>query len=105
MAKLEMAISALRKKHENGEGIVDGSQISYKEILEILSETRIREIEIFQNLRDLIVSEIAYGLGMHLGESGPERPEHTLQYEGVTALVQLFNEVLKVQKRLRNEVT
>jgi len=105
-SKLVKVVSAfLERDHlKNPEtNEIDPTKITYRDIIEVFSGAGIREEDIFTEIRDTISAELAYGLSLVLREGGPTNADNTLRYEGVTAALKLWREVVACQADLEEE--
>lgn len=82
---------------------IDISKITYVDAIEAFQAAGLSEPEIFQDARDLIMAEMAFGISQRLRDGGPANQENTLRYEGLTALLKLWREVVACQADLEEE--
>jgi hypothetical protein len=104
VSKLKKVIDALVLVRcpapENKEDPVDLSPVSYVDVIEALEGANIKDLDVLNEFRKLIVAEIAFG-AINTLEGGPANAANTLRYEGISVLVRLYRDVLEAISVLR----
>ena len=89
------------KKPDSDE--LDPTKITYLDSIKVFRRSGIREEHIFTDMRDLITAEIGFGIATIMNGGGPANPENTVRYEGVTALLKLWRDIVACQTDLEDE--
>lgn len=102
MSRLSEIFKKLQRECPVGE---DGQPIgvTYEAIAEALRIQKVDESWILQNLREIVVAEIAAGVAAYQGTCGPEIRSATLHIAEGRQLVALLNGLLDAQEKLRKE--
>lgn len=104
MSRLNKVIDALVLSRcplpENKDEPLDYSAVTYTDVVEALEGAGVRDEGVLEEFRKLLIAEIAFGISNTM-RGGPANPVNTLRYEGITALVGLYRDVLGALADLR----
>jgi hypothetical protein len=102
MSRLSEVLAKLQRECPVGE---DGQPvgITYEAIVEALRIHKIGEDWILQQLRDIVIAELAAGVAAYQGTCGPEIRSATLNITEGRQLVALLKGIVDVQEKLREE--
>jgi len=76
----------------------DGGELLYTDVVEALKGARVTDLEILQQLKNVVLADIAVGVATYLEHGGPQNPS-TLQLEHGLDAVKLLIAVQEAQER------
>ena len=85
---------------ENKDEPPDYSAVTYTDVVEALEGAGVRDGDVMEEFRKMLIAEIAFGISNTM-RGGPANPLNTLRYEGISALVGLYRDVLGALSDLR----
>lgn len=99
------ALSKLKKQlseNTDDEGN-ENTRISYLDIIETLDRNNVTDIEVFENIRQLLIAELAHSTSFYLDCDDETHLQSDVEWSKLVLPVTLYSSILSVIKKLRQE--